>query len=89
MSSITEFAQGSIVSSSSYYTAKNGKRHKTMPQFKFQSRGGRGKQKPRHIPAAHALLGCGRMSRVRSMARTMRLYICSEQMYRIPRCSAP
>ena len=52
MSSITELAQGSIVSSSSYYTTKDGKRHKTRPQFKFQSRGGRGKQKLRHIPAA-------------------------------------
>ena len=52
MSSITEFAQGSIVSSSSYYTTKDGKRHKTRPQFKFQSRGGRGKQKLHHIPAA-------------------------------------
>lgn len=52
MSSITEFAQGSIVSSASYYTTKDGKRHKTRPQFKFQSRGGRGKQKLRHIPAA-------------------------------------
>ena len=52
MSSITEFAQGSVVSSSSYYTTKDGKRHKTRPQFKFQSRGGRGKQKLRHVPAA-------------------------------------
>ena len=34
MSSITEFAEGSIVSSSSYYTTKDGKRHKTRPQFK-------------------------------------------------------
>ena len=52
MSSITEFAQGSIVSSSSYHTTRDGKRHKTRPQFKFQSRGGRGRQKLRHIPAA-------------------------------------
>ena len=52
MSSITEFAQGSIISSSSYYTTKDGKRHKAKPQFKFQSRGARGKQKLKHIPAA-------------------------------------
>ena len=52
MSFITEFAEGSIVSSSSYYTTKDGKRHKTRPQFRFQSRGGRGRQKLRHIPAA-------------------------------------
>lgn len=51
MSSITEFAEGSIVSSASYYTTKDGKRRKTKPQFKFQSRGGRGKQKMRHIPS--------------------------------------
>ena len=51
MSSITEFAQGSIISSSGYYTTKDGKRHKAKPQFKFQSRGGRGKQKLKHIPA--------------------------------------
>ena len=50
MSAITEFAQGSIISSSSYYTTKDGKRHKTKPQFKFQTRGGRGKQKLKHIP---------------------------------------
>ena len=36
----------------SYYTTKDGKRHKTRPQYKFQSRGGRGRQKLRHIPAA-------------------------------------
>ena len=52
MSSITEFAQGSVVSSASYYTTKDGRRHKTRPQFKFQSRGGRGRQKLTHIPAA-------------------------------------
>ena len=51
MSSITEFAQGSIISSSSYYTTKDGKRHKTKPQYKFQSRGRRGMQKLKHIPA--------------------------------------
>jgi hypothetical protein len=52
MSSITEFAVGSIISSSSYYTTKDGKRHTTKKQYKFQSRGGRGKQKLKHIPEA-------------------------------------
>lgn len=52
MSSITEFALGSIVSSASYYTTKDGKRHKTKEQYKFQSRGRRGEQKLKHIPAA-------------------------------------
>ena len=51
MSSITEFAQGSIISSSSYYTTKDGTRHKASPQYKFQSRGRRGEQKLKHIPA--------------------------------------
>jgi hypothetical protein len=53
MSSITEFAIGSIISSSSYYTTKDGKRHKTKKQYKFQSRGGRGMQKLKHIPETH------------------------------------
>jgi len=52
MASITEFAEGSIISSSSYYTTKDGIRRTTKPQFKFQSRGGRGKQRLRHIPAS-------------------------------------
>ena len=51
MSSITEFAQGSVISSSSDYTTKDGTRHKTSPQYKFQSRGRRGEQKLKHIPA--------------------------------------
>ena len=37
-----QFAVGSIISSSGYYTTKDGKRHKTKPQYKFQSRGRRG-----------------------------------------------
>ena len=34
------------------YTTKDGTRKQTKPQYKFQTRGGRGKQKLRHIPAA-------------------------------------
>ena len=52
IAAISEFAVGSLVSSSSYYTTRDGKRKKTKPQHKFQTRGGRGKQKLRHIPAA-------------------------------------
>ena len=52
ISSIAEFAVGSIISSPGYYTTKDGKRHKTKPQYKFQSRGRRGEQKLKHIPAA-------------------------------------
>ena len=51
MSSITEFALGSTISSSSSYRTKDGVRHRTKPQFKFQSRGRRGEQKLVHIPA--------------------------------------
>ena len=51
MSSITEFALGSTISSSGSYRTKDGVRHKTKPQFKFQSRGRRGEQKLVHIPA--------------------------------------
>ena len=52
IAAIPEFAVGSIISSSSYYTTKDGRRKQTKPQYKFQTRGGRGKQKLRHIPAA-------------------------------------
>lgn len=52
IAAISDFAVGSIISSSSYYTTRDGKRKKTKPQYKFQTRGGRGKQKLRHIPAA-------------------------------------
>ena len=68
MSSITEFAQGSIVSSSSYYTTKDGKRHKTRPQFKFQSRGGRGKQAGMHWRHENAARVCAIIARLRSVA---------------------
>ena len=51
MSSITEFALGSTISSSSSYGTKDGVRHRTKPQFKFQGRGRRGEQKLVHIPA--------------------------------------
>ena len=50
MSAITEFALGSIISSSSYYTTKDGKRHKTKEQYKFQSLGARGERKYRNVP---------------------------------------
>ena len=51
MSSITEFALGSTISSSGSYRTKDGVRHKTKPQFKFRGRGRRGEQKLVHIPA--------------------------------------
>ena len=74
MSAITEFAEGSIISSSGYYTTKDGTRRKTKPQFKFQSRGGRGKQKLRHIPA-------GLVARVRKLVEDGRRYRKLEREY--------
>lgn len=50
MSSITEFALGSLVSGSNYYTTKSGERRKAKPRHVFQSRGPRGKQRHRHVP---------------------------------------
>ena len=52
MASITEFAEGSISSSSNSYTAKAGTRKKAKPHWKFQSLGPRGKRKYKNIPAA-------------------------------------
>ena len=42
MASITEFAEGSISSSSNSYTLKDGTRRKAKPHWKFQSLGARG-----------------------------------------------
>jgi len=52
MDSITEFAEGSISSSSNSYLLKDGTRKKAKPHWKFQSLGPRGKRKYRNIPAA-------------------------------------
>ncbi len=52
MASITEFAEGSISSSSNSYTVKDGTRRKAKPHWKFQSLGQRGKRKYKSIPAA-------------------------------------
>ena len=52
MASITEFAEGSISSSSNSYAVKDGTRRKAKPHWKFQSLGPRGKRKYKNIPAA-------------------------------------
>ena len=44
MASITEFAEGSISSSSNSYTLKDGTRRKAKPHWKFQSLGARGER---------------------------------------------
>ena len=50
MASITEFAEGSISSSSNSYTVKDGTRRKAKPHWKFQSLGARGERKYRNVP---------------------------------------
>ena len=50
MASITEFAEGSISSSSNSYTLKDGTRRKAKPHWKFQSLGARGERKYRNVP---------------------------------------
>jgi len=52
MHSITEFAEGSISSSSNSYPVKDGTRRKAKPHWKFQSLGQRGRRKYKNIPAA-------------------------------------
>ena len=52
MASITEFAEGSISSSSNSYAVKDGTRRKAKPHWKFQSLGQRGRRKYKNIPAA-------------------------------------
>ena len=50
MHSITEFAEGSISSSSNSYTVKDGTRRKAKPHWKFQSLGARGERKYKNVP---------------------------------------
>ena len=52
MHSITEFAEGSISSSSNSYPVKDGTRRKAKPHWKFQSLGQRGRREYKNIPAA-------------------------------------
>ncbi len=52
MASITEFAEGSISSSSNRYLLKDGTRRKAKPHWKFQSLGPRGRRRYKNIPAA-------------------------------------
>ncbi len=50
MASITEFAEGSMSSSSNSYRLKDGTRRKAKPHWKFQSLGARGERKYRNVP---------------------------------------
>ena len=50
ISSITEFAEGSIASSRKQYTLKDGTVRRASPQFRFQTKGGRGKQVCKYVP---------------------------------------
>ena len=50
ISSITEFAEGSIASSRKQYALKDGTVRRASPQFRFQTKGGRGKQVCKYVP---------------------------------------
>ena len=67
MSAITEFAEGSIKKAYSTYASKT-------PQYKFQTRGGRGQQKVRHIPD-------GQLARVRELLESGKRYRKLEAEY--------
>ena len=74
MHSITEFAEGSISSSSNSYNVKDGTRRKARPHWKFQSLGPRGKRKYKNVPAAL-------VPRVRKLIENGRRYRKLEQEY--------
>lgn len=75
MSAITEFAEGSLKKTYSTYAVKGGERRKSKaPQYKFQTRGGRGKQKVWHIPN-------GQVSRVRELLENGKRYRKLEAEY--------
>lgn len=74
-SSITEFAEGSIKKAYSTYPVKGGGRRKSKtPQYKFQTRGGRGRQKIVHIPV-------GQVARVKELLENGRRYRKLEAEY--------
>ena len=56
MASITEFAEGSISSSSNSYSLKDGTRRRAKPHWKFQSLGPRGKRRLERLEAEYARL---------------------------------
>jgi hypothetical protein len=50
MAAITEFAEGSIACRSKQYTLKDGSVRRASPQYRFQTRGARGKQVCKYVP---------------------------------------
>ena len=74
-SSITEFAEGSVKKAYSTYPVKGGGRRKSKtPQYKFQTRGGRGRQKIVHIPV-------GQVAKVKELLENGRRYRKLEAEY--------
>lgn len=67
IASIDEFALGSVKESRGTYRTKGGVRRRTTPSHTFQSRGARGAQVCRHIPAAM-------VARVRRLVENGRRY---------------
>jgi len=51
IASITEFAEGSIASSRKRYRVKGGAERRASPQYRFKSKGARGKQVSKYVPA--------------------------------------
>ena len=52
ISAITEFAEDSIAANSTQCTLKNGTVRRASPQYRFKSRGARGKQVSKYVPPA-------------------------------------
>ena len=50
IAAITEFAEGSIASSSKKYKVKDGTTRRASPQYRFKSKGARGKQVCKYVP---------------------------------------
>ena len=71
---ITEFAEGSIASSSKQYTLKDGTVRRASPQYRFKSRGARGKQISKYVPPSA-------VARVKKLVENGRRYRQLESEY--------
>jgi len=74
MSTITEFAEGSLSSSSNTYALKDGTRKKAKAHWKFQSLGARGKRTYKNVPV-------GLVPRVRKLIENGKRYRKLEREY--------
>jgi len=74
ISAITEFAEGSIASSSKQYTLKDGTVRRASPQYRFKSKGARGKQVSKYVPPSA-------VARVKKLIENGRRYRSLEREY--------